>query len=627
MSVGLLDIFGFENFPRNSFEQICINIANEQIQYYFNQHIFTWEQQVSDEMNHEILWCPYSHTSIPFVQEYMAEGVPVDLVEFSDNRPVLDLLLSRPLGLLALLDEESRFPRATDRTFIEKCHSNIKSKHYIRPKSDAICFAIHHFAGRVVYYADGFLEKNRNFLPAEVIQLVRQSQLEMVRFLFQCPITKTGNLYSALPESAGARQNLVRCDTKERYNSRGLASQSRAQQTVATYFRYSLMDLLQKMVAGAPQFVRCIKPNETRRPRSFEVAKVLKQLRYTGVLETIRIRQHGFSHRFAFGEFMRRYAQLAYGYGERGAGNQSATRENCRLVLKRLRLDGWALGKSKVFLKYYHVELLAKLFEERVRKVVLVQACVRRWLARVRYLRTRTRVSDSAVTLQRHVRGWLTRRRLHAAGEREREHRERAERAERVERELQRQRRAKEADEAQREMESRAKVMAANAQQLRKVLSSEAPPVESRRTKARGQPLEEGQHVDRAAALIQTRKGLLLGSGCFYQTFDHYHPTYPAYDLEYRAYSLWKNRGGGTNVDVQAQIKAVLGKARNRSDAMLMLMREGFRTEEAERIVLRHFKQQQQQQQPMPMTPRDQHVDLIAFSHNVGRTHHHSPTQ
>lgn len=97
LSVGVLDIFGFENFGNNSFEQLMINIANEQIQYYFNQHIFTWEQQ-----------------------EYMAEGIPVDLVEFSDNRSVLDMLLSRPLGLLALLDEESRFPKSSDRTLTGK---------------------------------------------------------------------------------------------------------------------------------------------------------------------------------------------------------------------------------------------------------------------------------------------------------------------------------------------------------------------------------------------------------------------------------------------------------------------------------------------------------------------------
>lgn len=94
--------------------------------------------------------------------------------------------------------------------------------------------------------------------------------------------------------------------SQERCNSRGLASQSRAQQTVATYFRYSLMDLLQKMVSGTPQFVRCIKPNDQRSSHCFDSTKVIKQLRYTGILETIRIRQHGFSHRIPFGEFLKR---------------------------------------------------------------------------------------------------------------------------------------------------------------------------------------------------------------------------------------------------------------------------------------------------------------------------------
>jgi len=95
LAVGLLDIFGFENFQLNSFEQLCINIANEQLQYFFNQHIFTWEQQ-----------------------EYMSEGIQVDIIQFADNRPVLDMFLSKPLGLLALLDEESRFPQASGNTLV-----------------------------------------------------------------------------------------------------------------------------------------------------------------------------------------------------------------------------------------------------------------------------------------------------------------------------------------------------------------------------------------------------------------------------------------------------------------------------------------------------------------------------
>ncbi|XP_013191306.2 myosin-IIIb [Amyelois transitella] len=386
LSIGILDIFGFENFSKNSFEQLCINIANEQIQYYFNQHIFTWEQQ-----------------------EYMAEGVPVDLVEFSDNRPVLDMLLSRPMGLLALLDEESRFPRSTDRSLIEKFHNNVKSKYYVRPKSDAICFAIHHFAGRVVYQADGFLEKNRNFLPPEVVQLMRQSQYDIIRFLFQCPITKTGNLYSPLQGDVDSRSlESPNGDTRDRFNSRGLASQSRAQQTVATYFRYSLMELLQKMVSGTPQFVRCLKPNDSRSPKHFDSAKILKQLRYTGVLETIRIRQNGFSHRLTFEEFLKRYGFLAFSYDE----EMKPSRDTCRILLMRLKMDGWALGKSKVFLKYYHVEVLARIYEEQIRKIILVQACIRGWLARRHYQRLKAQMAISVLTLQRHVRGWLTRKKL-----------------------------------------------------------------------------------------------------------------------------------------------------------------------------------------------------------------------
>ncbi|KAK6642740.1 hypothetical protein RUM43_004242 [Polyplax serrata] len=382
LSIGLLDIFGFENFPRNSFEQLCINIANEQIQFYFNQYVFMWEQQ-----------------------EYMAEGIPVNLVEFSNNRPVLDMLLSRPMGLLSLLDEESRFPRSNDSSLIDKFHANIKSKYYIRPKSNALCFGVQHYAGKVVYRADGFLEKNRNFLPPGIVQILRSSGLDTVRFLFQCPITKTGNLYSLAQDSTVFQTppgSLEKCD------SQGLSSQSRTQQTMATYFRHSLKDLLQKVVSGTPQFVRCIKPNDSRSSHYFDTAKVIRQLRYTGILETIRIRQNGFSQRIPFAEFLSRYSFLAFGWNERVA----PTRDNCRLFLLRLKMDGWALGKTKVFLKYYHTEYLSKLYETQIRKIILVQACVRRWLAKARYRRMKYERAMSAITLQRYVRGWLTRRKV-----------------------------------------------------------------------------------------------------------------------------------------------------------------------------------------------------------------------
>lgn len=168
------------------------------------------------------------------------------------------------------------------------------------------------------------------------------------------------------------------------------------------------MDLLQKMVSGTPQFVRCLKPNDVRASKCFEANKVIKQLRYTGVMETIKIRQHGFSHRILFSDFLKRYCFLAYGFNERVVAN----RESCRLALVRLKMDGWALGKSKVFLKYYHVEFLSKLYEDKIRKIVLVQSFVRRWLAKIRFRALKREKEVSALTLQRHVRGWLTRRRV-----------------------------------------------------------------------------------------------------------------------------------------------------------------------------------------------------------------------
>lgn len=162
------------------------------------------------------------------------------------------------------------------------------------------------------------------------------------------------------------------------------------------------------MVSGTPQFVRCLKPNDVKAAKCFEANKVIKQLRYTGVMETIKIRQNGFSHRVLFSDFLKRYCFLAYGFNERVVAN----RESCRLALVRLKMDGWALGKSKVFLKYYHVEFLSKLYEDQIKKIVLVQSFVRRWLAKIRCRAVKREKEISALTLQRHVRGWLTRRRI-----------------------------------------------------------------------------------------------------------------------------------------------------------------------------------------------------------------------
>ena len=258
LAVGLLDIFGFENFKSNSLEQLLINVANEQIQFYFNQHIFRWEQQ-----------------------EYSNENIPVSLVSFNDNRPLLDLLLNRPMGLLALLDEESHFPNATDKSLVEKFHNNLRSPFYIRPKGDSQNFTIAHYAGSVSYDAINFLSKNRHYVPLEIIQLHRQSSLHFVRSLFASPLTRTGHLFhsSQVDLSGGSCPDVQLAGSESAAVSSGLVSQTKAQQTVATYFRYSLMELLQKLTNSSPHFVRCLKPNDLKKPMTFCKEKIQEQLR------------------------------------------------------------------------------------------------------------------------------------------------------------------------------------------------------------------------------------------------------------------------------------------------------------------------------------------------------------
>ncbi|KAI4886958.1 hypothetical protein NFI96_032432, partial [Prochilodus magdalenae] len=446
LNIGILDIFGFENFKRNSFEQLCINIANEQIQFYFNQHIFAWEQD-----------------------EYLNEDVDARVIEYEDNRPLLDLFLQKPMGMLALLDEESRFPQATDQTLVgkndisivlvcsEKFEDNLKSKNFWRPKRVDLGFGIHHYAGkgkkltnkiRVIYNAAGFLAKNRDALPADIVLLLRSSENTLIRKLVTHPLTKTGNLahtkgktsgtarlgtrtpqrtinftkmgvlmlFSSLSISEPRSRKLTLTPEKKitlalpvehtvRFQTGDSAGESTHHprettnmrtQTVASYFRYSLMDLLSKMVAGQPHFVRCIKPNNDRQAHKFDREKVLIQLRYTGILETAKIRRQGYSHRILFTNFIKRYFILAFRANEEPA----VSPETCAAILEKAKLENWVLGKTKVFLKYYHVEHLNLMIRRNTDRIVLVQAYVRGWLGVRRYRKILEKRERSAVVLQ-----------------------------------------------------------------------------------------------------------------------------------------------------------------------------------------------------------------------------------
>uniref|UniRef100_A0A6Q2WYJ7 Myosin IIIB n=1 Tax=Esox lucius TaxID=8010 RepID=A0A6Q2WYJ7_ESOLU len=362
MNVGILDIFGFENFKRNSFEQLCINIANEQIQFYFNQHIFALEQM-----------------------EYQREGVDASLVEYEDNRPILDMFLQKPMGLLSLLDEESRFPQATDQTLVDKFEDNLRYKYFWRPKRVELCFGIQHYAGKVLYSVNGFLEKNRDTLPADVVVVLRTSENKLLQQLFSSPLTKTGN--TATTEGNDAHNNPCLVLFAPPPSPRFVSSMC---------WQYSLMDLLSKMVVGQPHFVRCIKPNDDRQALRFCKERVTAQLRYTGILETVNIRRQGYSHRVLFEEFVNRYYYLAF----RAHQMPNTSKENAVAILERAKLENWVLGKTKVFLKYYHVEQLNLLLREVIARVVVLQAYTKGWLGARRYRREKEKRQHGAVVIQ-----------------------------------------------------------------------------------------------------------------------------------------------------------------------------------------------------------------------------------
>ncbi|XP_047281311.1 myosin-IIIa isoform X4 [Homo sapiens] len=390
LSIGILDIFGFENFKKNSFEQLCINIANEQIQYYYNQHVFAWEQN-----------------------EYLNEDVDARVIEYEDNWPLLDMFLQKPMGLLSLLDEESRFPKATDQTLVEKFEGNLKSQYFWRPKRMELSFGIHHYAGKVLYNASGFLAKNRDTLPTDIVLLLRSSDNSVIRQLVNHPLTKTGNLPHSKTKNVINYQmrtsekliNLAKGDTGEATRHARETTNMKTQ-TVASYFRYSLMDLLSKMVVGQPHFVRCIKPNSERQARKYDKEKVLLQLRYTGILETARIRRLGFSHRILFANFIKRYYLLCYKSSE----EPRMSPDTCATILEKAGLDNWALGKTKVFLKYYHVEQLNLMRKEAIDKLILIQACVRAFLCSRRYQKIQEKRKESAIIIQSAARGHLVRK-------------------------------------------------------------------------------------------------------------------------------------------------------------------------------------------------------------------------
>ncbi|XP_029888204.1 unconventional myosin-IXb isoform X7 [Aquila chrysaetos chrysaetos] len=499
LSIGVLDIFGFEDFETNSFEQFCINYANEQLQYYFNQHIFKLEQE-----------------------EYKSEGITWHNIDYTDNVACIHLISKKPTGLFYLLDEESNFPHATNQTLLAKFkQQHEENKFFVGTPVMEPAFIIRHFAGKVKYQIKDFREKNMDYMRPDIVALLRSSDSAYVRELigmdpvavFRWAVLRAAIRAMAVFAEAGRQraqktagvvrqgprvplgelqrsntpvEKVYRCsmldfsfDCSEDFDINAfediisfyenkkdmheqiiasikglpwqgddpcklLRSLSRLQHrshfmksrgvkqkqiipknlldskslklivsmtlhdrttksllhlhkkkkppSISAQFQTSLNKLLETLGKAEPFFIRCIRSNAEKKEMLFDESLVLQQLRYTGMLETVRIRRSGYSAKYTFEEFIDQFQVLL-------PKNAKASKEDICVYLNKLKLDEnyYQIGKTKVFMKEAERQILQDtLHKEVIRKIILLQSWLRMVLERRRFLRTR----QAAIVLQ-----------------------------------------------------------------------------------------------------------------------------------------------------------------------------------------------------------------------------------
>ncbi|XP_071271845.1 unconventional myosin-Vc-like isoform X2 [Salvelinus alpinus] len=360
--IGVLDIYGFETFDVNSFEQFCINYANEKLQQQFNLHVFKLEQE-----------------------EYMKEDIPWTLIDFYDNQPVIDLIEAK-MGILDLLDEECLFPQGTDQNWLQKLYNYLADNPlFEKPRMSNEAFIIQHFADKVEYQCWGFLEKNRDTLYEELIDTMRTSKFPLLANFFL--EEESGGV-----GSRGIKVRPARPGVKP--------TNKNLRTTVGEKFRSSLYLLMETLNATTPHYVRCVKPNEEKMPFEYDSKRVVQQLRACGVLETIHISAQSYPSRWTYIEFYSRYSILM----SQQEVVLTDKKQTCRTVLQRLIQDSnqYKFGRTKIFFRAGQVAYLEKLRLDRLRGAcVTIQKHVRGW----RHRRTFLRMREAAIILQQYVRG------------------------------------------------------------------------------------------------------------------------------------------------------------------------------------------------------------------------------
>lgn len=355
--IGILDIFGFESFQVNSFEQLCINYCNEALQQQFNRFVLRNEQE-----------------------EYEKEGIPWSFIEFPENQDVLDLIDLKGSGLLNILHDQCRTPGASDKSFAllmyDKCQNHSRFEADSRQVAEQL-FAVHHYAGLVEYNVDGFVEKNRDELPKEASDLLLSSSNAFVRTLAEIlqPSTPTGRNKVVSPRS-GATQR----------------------PTVGVQFSSQLHSLRSKIDETSPHYIRCLKPNNLLEPDLFDAALIADQLRCAGVIEAVRVSRLGYPQRYSYNQFISRYRILGMKALKRRKNSPKKFNPAKALIhavkgslyVGETSTDiGIQVGKSKVFLKREAYVRLEKLRRDKITSsAILIQKNARCYVYRKYYSNT-----------------------------------------------------------------------------------------------------------------------------------------------------------------------------------------------------------------------------------------------
>ncbi|XP_078427685.1 myosin-6-like [Wolffia australiana] len=346
--IGVLDIYGFESFKTNSFEQFCINLTNEKLQQHFNQHVFKMEQE-----------------------EYTKEEIDWSYIDFVDNKDVLDLIEKKPGGIISLLDEACMLPRTTHETFAQKLYQAYKNhSRFSKPKLSPTDFTISHYAGDVTYQTLYFLDKNKDYVIAEHQALLSASRCAFI-----------ARLFPALDDS----------------------SKSSKFSSIGSRFKQQLQSLMETLSVTEPHYIRCVKPNNLLKPAIFENSNVLQQLRCGGVMEAIRISCAGYPTRRTFDEFVDRFGLLAPEVLNGSYDEVTAS----KIILEKMNVKGYQIGKSKVFLRAGQMAELDTLRAEVLGKSAsVIQRKVRAYLARRHFIS----LQKSIVLIQAICRGDIARR-------------------------------------------------------------------------------------------------------------------------------------------------------------------------------------------------------------------------